>query len=143
MKEKLQAAVKDAMRARDKVKVDTIRSILSAMQYEEMEKKLDQLSDEQALAVIQRELKKRKEEIEFAEKAKRDDLISKLQIEVKVLEEFLPNQLSAAELQKILCDLKEKALATNMGLAMKALKESHAGQYDPKMASELAKQIFG
>lgn len=142
MKSDLQSAMKEAMKARDKARVDTIRGLLAAIQYEEMEKKTEELSKEAILNVLQRELKKRKEEVEFAEKAARADLLPKLQEEMKVIEAFLPSQLSAEAVETLLRKIKESNPAINMGLAMKELKEKYAGQYDARAASELAKKIF-
>lgn len=142
MKSDLQAAMKDAMKARDKGRVDTIRGILAAIQYEEMEKKTEDLSKEAILSVLQREMKKRREEVEFAEKGGRADLLPKLQEEIKVIESFLPSQLSPEKIESLLQELKAKTPGLQMGLAMKELKEKWAGQYDARIASELAKKIF-
>lgn len=143
MKAILQQAVKDALKARDQVKLNTIRGVLSEIQYDEMQKGVDSIDEVATVAIIQRELKKRKEEIEFANQAKRDDLLTKLGQEISVLESFLPKQLSADELRATLEQLKTSGNASNMGAAMKMLKDKFSGQYDGKVASEVAKQVFG
>ena len=143
MKEKLRAALKEAMRAKDKVRLDTIRLALSAIQYEEVEKKVDSLNDAAVVAVLQNEAKKRKESIEFAQKANRPNEVAQLTQELKILEAFLPTQLSAADLEKIIVDLKGATPGLNMGAAMKLLREKYAGQYDGKIASEVAKRVLG
>ena len=143
MKAELQAELKTAMKAREQVKVETIRSLISAITYEEIEKKSEPLPKEACLLVFQRELKKRKEELEFAEKAGRQELLTKLGVEMAVIENYLPKQLSPQDLEKTLTDMKASNAEMNMGVAMKALKEKFAGQYDSKMASEMAKKIFG
>lgn len=143
MKEQLQNAMKDAMRAKDKVRLEAIRTLLAAIQYEEMEKKVEPLPADGVLAVLQRELKKRKEEVEFAQQANRSDLKEKLAIEIALIEKFLPQQISSSALEKLLSEFKAANASANMGLAMKMLKEKYAGQYDAKLASELAKKIFG
>ena len=143
MKAQLKDALKSAMKAGDKVRVETIRSVLSAVQYDEVAQKVDELPAAGILEVLKRELKKRKEEIEFAEKANRPDMLPKLKEEVAAIESFLPKQLSAAELEKIVTDLKSANPSLNMGTAMKALKESYSGQFDSKVASEIAKRIAG
>ena len=142
MKQRLQEAAKNAMKARDKLRLDTIRSVISAVQYEEIEKKIEQLPEDGILAVIKREIKKRKEQLEFAEKASRAELISQLTTEAAILEEFLPKQLSSTEVEQIIIKLKAENAALNVGMAMKALKEGYAGQYDSKQASELAKKLL-
>ncbi len=142
MKAKLQAALKEALKARNKVRLDTIRSVLSAIQYEAMDKKVEDLSDEQCLGILQREIKKRREEVDFAVQAKREDLLEKLKLEIATLEEFMPQQLSATDLEKIIVDLKGSTPSINMSGAMKVLKEKYAGQYDGKLASDLAKKLL-
>ena len=143
MKQQLQDALKVAMKAKDKTALETIRGVLSAMQYEAMEKKVDDLSAEGTLMVLQRELKRRKEEIEFAVQAGRAELIEKLKAESAVIEGFLPKQLTAVELENIITNLKSSTPGLNMGAAMKSLKEKFGGQYDSKTASDLCKKIFG
>jgi len=142
MKSELQAAMKSAMKAKDKMRLEAIRMLLSAIQYEELQKQISELPKEECLAVLQREHKKRKEELEFAAKAKRQDLKDKFSAEIALIEEFLPKQLSAAELEKIISDLKAQNPACNIGLVMKTLKESYPGQYDSKQAGEIAKQLL-
>ena len=143
LKESMQSAVKDAMRARAKVKLDTIRTVLAAIQYEEMNKKIDLLPDDGIIAVLKSELKKRKESIEFAEKAARSEMVQTLNEEIAVIESFLPKQMDAAQLEQLIAGLKAGDPSLNMGGAMKILKERHNGQYDAKLASELAKKVFG
>lgn len=142
MKDAIQSALKDAMRAKDKVRMETIRGILSAIQYDEIQTKTEPLPAEGVLAVLQREIKKRREEIEFAEKAARNDLLERLALEVKCIEAFLPAQLDSLQLEKIINDLKQNTPGLNLGAAMKALKEKYSGQYDSKAASEIAKRIL-
>lgn len=143
IREQIQASIKEAMKSKDKIRLDTSRLLLSAIQYEEMQKKVEPLPDDACVPVLQREINRRKEEIEFAEKANRNELIEKLNLEIKCVEGFLPSQLSQAELEKIITDLKTNTPNFNLGMAMKALKDSYAGQYDGKLASEVAKRVLG
>ena len=142
MKDKLKTALKEAMKSKDKLRLETIRGLMSAIQYEEIAKKVDDLPAEACLGIFQSEHKKRKESIEFAVQAKRDDLIEKLNQEIAIIESFLPKQMSAAELEKFIVELKEKTPGCNLGVAMKALKESFPGQYDSKLASEVARKLL-
>ena len=143
MKEKLKAAMKEAMKAKDAVRLATIRGALSEIQYEEIQKGIDNACDAEVTAILQRELKKRKEEIEFAEKAGRPELLEKLNTEISVLESFLPKQLSTEELRAFFNDLKQKDSAVNRGTAMKHLKDALSGQYDGKAAAIIAQEVFG
>jgi len=143
MKAKLKEELRIAMKAKNQVRMDTIRSLLSAMQYEEMQKEVENLPEESILNILKSEIKKRKEEYEFAEKANRQDILEKLKVELATIEAFLPTQLGAEALEKIITDYKNGNPGSNMGGVMKLLKEQHAGQYDGKLASDIAKRIFG
>lgn len=143
LKEQLRDAMKGALKARDQARLGTIRLVLSAIQYEEMQKGVDDLSDDDALAVLKRELKKAREELEFAEKGGREEARETLSHEISTIEEFLPRQLSEPELREILAKWKEAEPGLTIGEAMKKLKASYAGQYDAKIASDIAKTIGG
>jgi uncharacterized protein YqeY len=143
MKAILKDALKVAMKSQDKLRMETIRALLSEIQYEEMQKSITDLSESDASVVLQREVKKRQEAIGFEEQANRPEAKAKLQSEIAIIEEFLPKQLSADELEKALVEYKTQNPGAVMGGAMKFLKERYAGQYDGKSASEIAKKVFG
>ncbi len=143
VKEALRDGLKQAMKAKEQVKLNAIRSAISGIQYEEIQKKVESLSDEDAVSVLKREIKKRKEELEFAEKAARTDLQEQLRTEMAALEAFLPGQLSENEIRSIVEKLKAENPSINLGTVMKALKESCPGQYDAKAASDIARQVIG
>ena len=142
MKQRLKTEMKVAMKAKDRVTLDTIRSILSAMQYEEMQKGTEDLSDADILVVLKTESKKRKESMEFAQQAGRENEIEQLAIEIAYIDSLLPKQLSEAELESFLQMLKKEQPEITMGLAMKELKERFFGQYDGALASRLAKKVL-
>lgn len=143
MKASLKEALKGAMKAKDKISLDTIRSVLTEIQYEEMQKSIEELGATECLQVVQREVKKRLEAIQFEEQAGRAEQKAKLQAEIAVLESFLPKQLSSDELEKIIVHLKESTPGLALNLVMKHLKDNYAGQYDGKSASEIAKRVVG
>lgn len=142
MREQLQQQLKVFLKERDRVRADTIRSIISAIQYEEMSKQVDQLDRDTTISILQRELKKRKEELEFAEKSGRAEVIDQNKIETAVIEALLPQQMNSETLSQTITQLKEELQAKNMGPVMKALQERFAGQYDGKSASEIARKLF-
>jgi len=142
MKAKLQSELIVAMKSKDKLRLDVIRAVISEIKYAEIEKSTENLSDDDCLAILQREIKKRKEELEFNQKAGRTELIETTHKELEVLNAFLPAQLSSEVIEKELVDFKQQNSGAAMGIAMKFLKERFAGQYDAKVASELAKKIF-
>jgi uncharacterized protein len=143
MKTALKGALKEAMKARDKLKLETLRCVLSAIQYEEIRQGKDELSDEASAAVLKNEIKKRQETMQIAEQAQRQEMKAALLAEIAVLEAFLPRQLNAPEIEAILTKMKAENSALNLGAAMKQLKEGYAGQYDGKTASDIAKRILG
>jgi uncharacterized protein YqeY len=142
MKEILSEEMKKALKQRDKIKLETIRSLLSAIQYEEMNKGQQSLSADDTLSVLNREAKKRKEEFEYAERADRKDILEKLKIEMTIIEGFLPQKLSEEDLRQIAQQIKSENSSANFGAAMKRLKELHGGKYDGKDASRIIKEYF-
>jgi len=142
MKAKLKEAMKAALKAKEQVRLQTIRSLLSEIQYEEMQKKVQELNDNALIAVLKSELKKRRESLEFAEKAEREDQIEQLKVEITTIEEFLPAQLSTEKLEQILSEWKDNNPDGNVGMAMKMLKEEYSGSYDGKTASEIARRLL-
>ena len=143
MKAILKEALKGAMKAQDKLRLETIRSVLTEIQYEEMQKSVDALSPTESLQIVLREVKKRQEAIQFEEQAGRAEQKAKLQAEIVILEEYLPQQLSSADLEKIIVQLKETTPGLALNVVMKHLKDNYAGQYDGKSASEIAKRVLG
>jgi len=141
MKQDLHVSLKEAMKAQDKIKVETIRSLMSALQYEAMQQGVEELEGAPAFEVLNRELKKRKEELEFAQQANRNDAKERVEREISVIQLFLPQQLDSATLEKTIQEIRSASPGAGMGAVMKTLKERLAGQYDAKLASEIAKRI--
>lgn len=142
MKDDIKKALVPAMKARQAVRVETIRAVLTAIQYEEVAAGTENLPAATITEILKREVKKRREELEFVAKS-RPDGVEKINEEIATIEEFLPKQMSASELEGLITQIKASNPAANMGVVMKMLKEQHAGMYDSKMASELAKKIAG
>ena len=143
MKTTLKDALKIAMKAQDRLRMGTIRLILSEIQYEEMQKSVNDLSATDCTLVLQREVKKRVEAIGFEEQANRPEAKAKLQSEIAIIEEFLPKQLTPEALETILVEYKTTTAGAAMSTAMKFLKDRYPGQYDGKSASDIAKRVFG
>ena len=143
MKAQLKEALKTAMKAQDKLRLETIRAALTEIQYEEMQKSINDLGATECLQVVQREVKKRQEAIQFEEQAGRLAEKEKLVKEIVILEEFLPKQMSSEELEKIVLSLKEQTPGLSLNVVMKHLKDTYTGQYDGKSASEIAKRVLG
>jgi len=142
MKDRLKISLKEAMKAKDSAKMDTLRGLLSAIQYEEIQAGVNDLDPAGILTVIKRELKKKNEEIEFAKQANRADSLDKAKKELAILESLLPKQMDASQLEVEVKNLKVANPAANMGVMMKLLKEKFDGQYDGKLASEIVKKVL-
>jgi uncharacterized protein YqeY len=100
LKTKLENSLKDAMRASDDVKRRTLRMVLASSKMAEIEKG-SPLDDQAMMAIIQKEIKSRRESIQEAQKANRTDLESAALAEIAVLESYLPTPLSETELQEL------------------------------------------
>ncbi len=98
IKEQLEAALKDAMRARDDVRRRTLRMALASIKMEEIDKG-KQLDERASMVILQQEIKSRNEAIREAQRAQRSDLEVAARAEISVLEAFLPTPLTDAELQ--------------------------------------------
>lgn len=143
MKDRLKGALKEAMKSKDKIRLDTLRAILTAFQYEEIAKGVEDLANEAQIAILKKELKKREEEIEFATKAGREEIVTARTAEMKVIEELLPQQLSRDQLTDIVKTIVAENSSANMGNIMSVLKQKHSGLFDGKIASEVVKQVLG
>jgi hypothetical protein len=143
-KTKLQENLKDAMRANDDVQKRTIRMALTAMRLAEVEK-MGPLDEPGQIAIIQKEIKGRHESIADAERAGRPDLIPDNEAEIKVLETYLPTQLSDEALQAIVREAVAEVGAktpADMGKVMKVILPRVKGQAPNDKVSQLVKQAL-
>jgi uncharacterized protein YqeY len=143
LKEKLQADLTDAIRSRNEVVSGTVRMLLAAITNEEVAGKAAKvLTDAEIITVLSREAKKRREAVEAYTQAKRDDLASKEKAEAAVIANYLPEQLSEDEINKLIqAAIAETgaAGAAGMGLVMKVLQPKIAGKADGGVVSGLVK----
>ena len=135
--ETIKKSIPDAMRAKDEVKLRTIRSLVTMMTNEVVAKKRkpdEFLTDEEALPVIKRAASQRKDSIEQFEKAGRQDLADPEKLELAILESYLPALLPREEVERI-----AKAKAAEMGITSKA----EAGKFMGALMKELKGQADG
>ena len=138
-------AIKTAMREKDKVALDSLRAVKSQILLLKTEAKGADVSAEQEIAILQRMIKQRKDSYEQFVAQNRTDLAEVEAAQMKVIEQFLPAQLSAeeleAEIKKIIAEVGAeslKDLGKVMGTASKAL----AGKSDGKSISEMVKKLL-
>lgn len=138
-------AIKTAMREKDRVALDSLRAVKSQILLLKTEAKGAEVSAEQEIAILQRMIKQRKDSFEQFTAQGRADLAEVEEAQMKVIEQFLPKQLSAEELESeiktIISETKAetiKDLGKVMGVASKAL----AGKSDGKSISEMVKKLL-
>lgn len=137
--EKLQEYLVAAQKSGDKIRLSTIRLLKSAIRYEE-DAKRHKLDDNEFIALVAKLIKQRRESIELFKQGKRDDLVQKEEAEIKVLEEFLPPQLSRDELLKMVDEaIKESQASTikDIGRVMKLLMPKVKGRADAEVVKNL------
>lgn len=145
LQERLPAEIKAAMLAKDADKLSTLRLLKSAIGYTQIERKTETLSDADFIAVVQREVKKRRDAIEQYEKGGRPELAEKERKEISVLETFLPKPLSAEELEQLIKATIQETGATSkkeMGPVIKAVQAKAAGRADGKTISAMVGKLL-
>ena len=122
--------MKSAMRSKDSLRLGTIRLLLAAIKQKEVDERID-LVDADIISIIDKMLKQRRDSIEAFNKANRNDLVEKEEFELKVLQEYMPQQLTEQEVEKSIVDAIENVGANSMkdmGAIMKILKPQLAGK---------------
>ena len=143
LKENLQIDLIQSMRDRNYMVSTTIRSLLAAITNEEVAGKTAKvLTEAEIIVVLSRESKKRREAVEAYTNAKREDLANKEKEEAAVIALYLPEQLSEADIKKLIADAIAETNAagpSGMGLVMKVLQPKIAGKADGGVVSSLVK----
>ena len=112
--EKLNQAMIQAMKKKDKDTLNVVRMVKASIQNELIKLGKEHLSEDEELTILSRELKQRKESLQEFTSAGRTDLADKVQFEIKVLEQYMPKQLSKEEMEKIVEQAIREANATSM-----------------------------
>lgn len=144
IKTQLTNDMKDALRAKDDLRKRTLRMALSAIKLAEIEKR-GALDDSTLLAILQKEVKSRRESIADAERANRPDLVAASQDEIAVLETYLPQPFSPEELEALAQQAIDEIGATSpreMGQVMKILIPRLQGRATGKGASQAVKNLL-
>ncbi len=140
LKAQIQARLKDAMKARDQKTVTTLRGLTAAIKQYEVDSR-EEADDERVLGIVQKEVKKLRDALGFAEQQNRDDLVAQNKEEIALLQEFLGAQLSEDELKKIIEELIASG-ANGIGPIMGHLNAKYKGQFEGKVASQLVKELL-
>lgn len=145
LKETLTNDLKDAMRQRDTVKRDTIRLLLSAIGYEEKAKRTDALGDDDVTQVLSKQAQQRRDSIEAYQKGDRPDLVAKEEAELAIVVQYLPQPLSADEIETIVQSAIAEVNATgpqDMGKVMGRVMPQVRARADGKQVSALVNQTL-
>lgn len=139
LSDEISADLKQAMKARDQVRVDTLRSAMSAFTYKRTETGKKELTNEEELAVLQKQVKQRNDSIAEFTKAGRVDLADKEKVERDILAQYMPAQKSEEEVRKIVQDViaATPAESRNQGAIMKAVMPQLKGLADGNLVRQL------
>ena len=132
-----------AMKDKDKLKSATINFLRAQLKNILIEKKIEKLDDKDVVAVIKKQVKQRQDSIEQYSQGNRQDLVDKETAELKILNDYLPEEMSSDALQSTIEDVIKEVGATSMkemGVVMKAVLEKVEGQADNKQVSQLVKE---
>ena len=141
LKEQLMEDFKNAMKEKNELKKNTIMMIRSAILQVEKDTQKE-MSENEIIEIISKELKKRKETLTDIEKSGREDLIANVNEEIVVIKAYLPKELSKEEIEKIIVDTIAEIGANtmkDMGKVMQAVKPKMAGRADNKLVNEIVK----
>jgi len=147
--ERVDSDLKEAMRAKDTTRLGVLRMLKSAFKYAAIAKSgaEAELNDAEAAQVIRKQAKQRQDSIESFEKGGRAELAEKEREELSILNAYLPEQMNADELEKVVRETIAEVGATSkaqMGAVMKALQAKVAGRVDGKsLSAEVQKQLSG
>lgn len=141
LKDQIQQDMKDAMRAKEKARLATIRLILAAIKQREVDERIE-LDDAQVIAVLDKMSKQRRESISQFEQAGRDDLIAQEKSELEIIQTYLPEALGEDELNALIEAAMQATGAStikDMGKVMGQLKPKIQGRADMGAVSALIK----
>jgi uncharacterized protein len=146
LRDDINAALKDAMKAKDQPRVGTLRLINAAIQSAEIDLRDGKtLSEDALLGVLQKMIKQRQESLDIYQKAGRDDLAAKERVEIEIISGYLPKQMSEDEAKAAIAAVVKEINAQSvkdMGKVMAALKERFAGKMDFGKASGVVKSLL-
>ena len=134
------ADIKEAMKAKDEFKRDTLRTLNAALKQVEVDQRIE-MTDEVVLPLLQKEIKKRADSVELYLKGAREDLAKKEQSEIELIKAYLPAQLSDDELKEKIKSIIEK-VGENLGAVMKMAKDEIGASAEAKRISMIAKELL-
>ena len=144
LKQTLSDTIKTSMKARELERVKVLRNVQSVVKQIEIDRQIE-LDDAQVLEVLQKQLKQRHESLTIFTENNRDDLATKEQFEIDIINEFMPKQMSDEEIKALVnAEIAEQGATSmrDMGNVMGVLKTKTAGRADPALISKLVKDAL-
>ena len=140
----------NAIKSKNADETNALRLIKSAIKDKDIANRTSEnnteINDQQILVLLQSLIKQRKDSIDSFKLASRDDLIAKEQLEIDLINQFLPQQLSELQIENIINNIiEEKKFSSlkDMGALMNSIKVDHAGSVDMAMVGKIAKKLLG
>ncbi|MGF7441345.1 GatB/YqeY domain-containing protein [Campylobacter concisus] len=140
IREQILANIKEAMKAKDEFKRDTLRTLNAALKQVEVDQRIE-MTDEVVLPLLQKEIKKRADSVGLYIKGAREDLAKKEQGEIELIKAYLPAQLSDEELKEKIKKIIER-VGKNLGAVMKMAKDEIGASAEAKRISMIAKELL-
>lgn len=144
LKQNLSDSIKASMKARELERVKVLRNVQAVIKQIEIDRQTE-LDDAGVLEVLQKQLKQRQESLAIFTENSRDDLATKEQFEIDIINEFMPQQMNDAELAALVnAEINEQGATSmrDMGSVMGVLKNKTAGRADPALISKLVKEAL-
>jgi uncharacterized protein YqeY len=149
LREEINTALKEAMKARNERRVSTLRLVNAAIQNAEIDAQVHgraAIGEDELFALLQKMIKQRQEAVEIYDKAGRGELADRERSEIAIIQAFLPKQMSEPEMQSAIAEAVKTTGAQSlkdMGRVMSALKQAYAGKMDFAKASALVRSMLG
>ena len=145
LREQIQEGIKNAMKNREQARLDTLRMAKGAILIKEKEKaRSEAISDEEVIAVLRSEIRKRQQSMETYEQVGRQDAVEGLKNEIAVIEEFLPKQLSDADIEaRVRAFLAEHPDMNHAGKLTGALKKELGEAADGNVLNDVCRRVLG
>ena len=144
LKEKLLEDLKNSMKEKDEIRKNAVQMVRAAILQVEKDNGIT-LEDNKIIEIIAKEVKKRKDSLDDYKKGGREDLVSKIEEEIKIISTYLPKQLTKDEIKEIVKQIIQEENATtlkDMGKVMKASKEKMGASADGKTINEVVKELL-
>ncbi|PIJ60699.1 GatB/YqeY domain-containing protein [Mesotoga sp. H07.pep.5.3] len=146
--DRIQQDMKEAMKARDSLKTNTLRSVISSVKMylaSSEEARSGELTDEIVIGLVRKEAKKREESIEAYRKAERNDLVQSESEELEILKSYLPEEMSPDEIRAVALKTIEDLKANNpsdLGKVMRELMVRLKGRVDGKLVNKIVRELL-